>query len=86
MLISSVFFFFMFFTSFLSRPKADKTREYSENIRMEKKLPHAIVIGVKKGGTRALLEFLRIHPDVGAPGPEVHFFDKRYGNGLEWYR
>lgn len=53
---------------------------------MEKKLPHAIVIGVKKGGTRALLEFLRIHPDVGAPGPEVHFFDKRYGNGLEWYR
>ncbi|CAD5124984.1 DgyrCDS13227 [Dimorphilus gyrociliatus] len=86
MLISSVFFFFMFFSSFLSRQKADRTREYSENLRLQKKLPHAIVIGVKKGGTRALLEFLRIHPDVGAPGPEVHFFDKRYGNGLEWYR
>jgi len=29
-----------------------------------KKLPQAIIIGVKKGGTRALLEFLRVHPDI----------------------
>ncbi|TNN79585.1 Heparan sulfate glucosamine 3-O-sulfotransferase 4 [Liparis tanakae] len=29
----------------------------------EKKLPQAIIIGVKKGGTRALLEALRVHPD-----------------------
>ncbi|KAJ7401748.1 hypothetical protein BTVI_92968 [Pitangus sulphuratus] len=28
-----------------------------------KRLPQAIIIGVKKGGTRALLEFLRVHPD-----------------------
>ena len=51
-----------------------------------KKLPQAIIIGVKKGGTRALLEFIRIHPDVRAPGPETHFFDKNYNRGLEWYR
>ena len=51
-----------------------------------KKLPQAIIIGVKKGGTRALLEFLRLHPDIRAPGPEPHFFDRHYNKGLEWYR
>ncbi|XP_070975719.1 heparan sulfate glucosamine 3-O-sulfotransferase 6-like [Oncorhynchus clarkii lewisi] len=51
-----------------------------------KTFPQAIIIGVKKGGTRALLEFLRIHPDVRAVGAEPHFFDRFYDNGLEWYR
>jgi len=51
-----------------------------------KSLPQAIIIGVKKGGTRALLEFLRVHPDVRAPGPEPHFFDRHYHRGIEWYR
>lgn len=51
-----------------------------------KKFPQAIIIGVKKGGTRALLEFLRIHPDVRAVGSEPHFFDRFYDKGPEWYR
>lgn len=51
-----------------------------------KKFPQAIIIGVKKGGTRALLEFLRVHPDVRAVGAEPHFFDRFYDKGLEWYR
>ncbi|KAM9391815.1 heparan sulfate glucosamine 3-O-sulfotransferase 6-like [Pholidichthys leucotaenia] len=51
-----------------------------------KRFPQAIIIGVKKGGTRALLEFLRIHPDVRAFGAEPHFFDRFYDKGLEWYR
>ncbi|XP_051925437.1 heparan sulfate glucosamine 3-O-sulfotransferase 2-like [Hippocampus zosterae] len=51
-----------------------------------KKLPDAIIVGVKKGGTRAVLEFIRIHPDVRAAGTETHFFDRHYGRGLEWYR
>ncbi|KAK3528801.1 hypothetical protein QTP70_011586 [Hemibagrus guttatus] len=50
-----------------------------------KRLPQAIIVGVKKGGTRALLEFLRVHPDVRAAGAEPHFFDRFYDNGLEWY-
>lgn len=49
-------------------------------------LPKAIIIGVKKCGTRALLEFLRVHPEVRATGPETHFFDKNYDHGLDWYR
>ncbi|ERL91403.1 hypothetical protein D910_08735 [Dendroctonus ponderosae] len=51
-----------------------------------RQLPSALVIGVKKGGTRALLEFIRIHPDVRAAGSEVHFFDKNYHRGFQWYR
>ncbi|XP_068003159.1 heparan sulfate glucosamine 3-O-sulfotransferase 2 [Melanerpes formicivorus] len=51
-----------------------------------KRLPQAIVVGVKKGGTRAVLEFIRVHPDVRALGTEPHFFDRNYDRGLEWYR
>lgn len=51
-----------------------------------KKLPQAIIIGVKKCGTRALLEYLRLHPDMKGTGPEPHFFDRHYHKGLEWYR
>lgn len=49
-------------------------------------LPTAIIIGVKKCGTRALLEFLRAHPEVRATGPETHFFDRFYDLGFDWYR
>ncbi|CAJ0600916.1 unnamed protein product [Cylicocyclus nassatus] len=52
----------------------------------QRKFPTAIIVGVKKAGTRALLEFLRLNPLIQAPGPEVHFFDKNYHKGLEWYR
>lgn len=70
----------------------DRTDEYpstahqQQQLRGVQRLPQAIIIGVKKGGTRALLEFLRTHPDVRAPGPEIHFFDKNYHRGLDWYR
>ncbi|XP_076122862.1 heparan sulfate glucosamine 3-O-sulfotransferase 3B1-like [Alosa pseudoharengus] len=50
-----------------------------------RRLPQALIIGVKKGGTRALLEFLRLHPDVRAAGSEPHFFDRHYDRGLDWY-
>lgn len=53
---------------------------------LQKRFPEAIIIGVKKCGTRALLEFLKLNPRVKAPGPEVHFFDKHYDLGYEWYR
>ncbi|XP_072337291.1 heparan sulfate glucosamine 3-O-sulfotransferase 2-like [Scyliorhinus torazame] len=51
-----------------------------------KRLPLALIVGVKKGGTRAVLEFIRVHPDVRALGTEPHFFDRHYEKGLEWYR
>lgn len=53
-----------------------------------KKLPEAIIIGSRKSGTRALLKFLEINPQVRSAHNEVHFFDKpqNYKLGLEWYR
>lgn len=53
---------------------------------LQRHLPDALIIGVKKSGTRALLEFIRLHPDVRAAGMEVHFFDRHYAKGLNWYR
>ncbi|XP_033895702.1 heparan sulfate glucosamine 3-O-sulfotransferase 3B1-like [Acipenser ruthenus] len=51
-----------------------------------RRLPQALILGVKKGGTRALLEFLRLHPDIRALGSEPHFFDRHYSRGMNWYR
>ncbi|KAF4106356.1 heparan sulfate glucosamine 3-O-sulfotransferase 3B1b [Onychostoma macrolepis] len=76
---------------------ADRAEEWDDGRRVSplssfsngsgnKKMPQAIIIGVKKGGTRALLEFLRVHPDIRAVGAEPHFFDRNYDNGLDWYR
>ncbi len=50
-----------------------------------KALPKVIIIGAKKGGTRGLIEFLNIHPQVRAAGPEIHFFDRRFRRGFRWY-
>ena len=52
-----------------------------------KKLPGCIIIGVRKGGTRALLEMLTLHPAIRMAAQEVHFFDNEtnYGRGYSWY-
>ena len=65
---------------------SDHKRQSPASGKLKRRLPQAIIIGVKKAGTRALLEFLRRHPMVKGAGPEVHFFDKNYHRGLKWYR
>ncbi|KAK8726470.1 hypothetical protein OTU49_010269, partial [Cherax quadricarinatus] len=54
----------------------------------QRRLPQALIIGVRKCGTRALIEMLNLHPHIQKNGLEMHFFDddERYANGLEWYR
>ncbi len=54
----------------------------------KRRLPQALIIGVRKAGTRALLEFLNLHPNIQAEKKEMHFFDDdtKYVSGLEWYR
>ncbi|KAL2092138.1 hypothetical protein ACEWY4_011936 [Coilia grayii] len=58
------------------------------SISTAQRLPGAIIIGVRKGGTRALLEMLNLHPDVEVAKAEVHYFnlDENYRRGLGWYR
>lgn len=52
-----------------------------------RKLPNSIIIGVKKGGTKALISMLDVHPNVKAAKGEVHYFDRdiNYHQGKEWY-
>jgi hypothetical protein len=56
------------------------------NTNYAKRLPQAIIIGAKKCGTRALLKFIGAHPNVSTAGAELHFFDRFYHMGIDWYR
>ncbi|HLH61715.1 MAG TPA: sulfotransferase domain-containing protein [Ktedonobacteraceae bacterium] len=50
-------------------------------------MPDFIIIGVARGGTTSLYEYLIDHPNiVGASRKEIHFFDNQYQKGLKWYR
>lgn len=68
------------------RNSTNKYRVVNEQSASVKRLPDVLIIGVKKCGTRALLEFIRLHPDVRAAGNEIHFFDRHFASGLNWYR
>jgi hypothetical protein len=60
----------------------------SSEVTNSKNLPQAIIIGVKKCGTRALLKFLSIHPSIAVSSKEIHFFDSpdNFRLGPNWYR
>ena len=53
-----------------------------------KVLPHCIIAGVAKCGTRALLEYLELHTHISTAPQEVQFFNKdlNYDKGLKWYK
>ncbi|RNI13582.1 hypothetical protein EFE41_03125 [Methanohalophilus portucalensis FDF-1] len=48
--------------------------------------PDFIICGAQKAGTTSLLRYLRSHPEIFMPNKEVHFFDRNYLKGLEWYK
>ena len=47
--------------------------------------PKLIIIGFSKCGTRALLDFLGLHPNVKVATQEINFFNRFYNNGFNWY-
>lgn len=50
-------------------------------------LPQFLIIGTQKGGTTSLYEYLTQHPNVkAAVVKEVHFFDRQFDKGLNWYQ
>ena len=62
----------------------DITRSFTGIFRT---FPDFIVIGVQKGGTTSLYNYLIEHPDIyPALHKEIHFFDRNYHRGLNWYR
>ena len=48
-------------------------------------LPTFLVIGAQKSGTTSLVHYLAAHPQVYARTDELHFFDRYYERGLDWY-
>lgn len=76
-------------TTFTSSTTASSSTDGLSSVpNAQKRLPQCIIIGARKCGTRALLEFINIHPQVRIASEEVHFFDEdaRYARGLSWYR
>ncbi|XP_077971520.1 heparan sulfate glucosamine 3-O-sulfotransferase 1-like [Styela clava] len=65
-----------------------KNKNSSDEIKREKKrLPTVIGIGVRKCGTTAFHNFMRVHPQFKPAEGEVHFFDSDfYNEGKEAYR
>ena len=53
---------------------------------MTGRLPTFLVIGAQKSGTTSLVHYLNAHPDVFALQEEVHFFDRHWNLGPDWYR
>ncbi len=51
------------------------------------RLPAFLIIGVQRGGTTSLYDYLIQHPRIAsAKKKEVHYFDLKYAQGLDWYR
>ena len=44
------------------------------------------IFGVQKGGTTAAMKNLAKHPDLSLYKNEIHFFDKFWYKGVEWYK
>jgi len=67
----------------LERDLAELTRQ---PFRTPSRLPTFLIVGAMRSGTTSLARYLGAHPDVWmAPEKEVHFFDRNFDLGLDWY-
>jgi Sulfotransferase domain len=49
--------------------------------------PEFLIIGAQKSGTTSLYQYMCQHPSIRPAGKkELHFFDKHYHQGIDWYR
>jgi hypothetical protein len=54
---------------------------------MAGRLPTFVIVGAMRSGTTALARHLGAHPDVFmAEEKEIHFFDRHWARGQDWYR
>lgn len=49
------------------------------------RVPDFLVIGTQKAGTTWLLRKLSTHPDVFMAPRQLHYFDREYSRGIDWY-
>ena len=63
--------------------------DITENDVLVKKLPGVAIVGVKKCGTIALSQMLKMHPKMKAPvNPEIYFWPywNQFVKGLDYYK
>ena len=70
----------------ITQSEAKQINREQEPESLAQRLPNALVIGVRKCGTNALINYLNLHPDIVASTEEIHYFDENYKRGLEWYK
>lgn len=65
----------------------DKLSQYPFQRQKARCFPACIIFGVSKCGTRALLEYLTLHPHIVAPNSEVNYFCNKslHERGISWY-
>jgi hypothetical protein len=69
----------------VSHEKRDPPTERIETAHLRQP-PDFIIIGTQRGGTTSLFRYLAAHPEIGqASRKEVHYFDRYYENGMDWY-
>jgi len=76
------------FQPYLSSESASrKPTSSSISASLMKRFPGAIIIGARKGGTRALINMLKLHPSIVTAVNEVHYFDRdtNFAKGVQWY-
>ena len=68
-------------------PQGDTTVREGTRAAREMTLPTFLGVGVPRAGTTWLHTWLADHPDVYMPArrKEIRFFDRHYGEGVEWY-
>ena len=49
-------------------------------------MPDFLVVGTQKAGTTWLMRKLGAHPDVYMAPRQLHYFDREYHRGIDWYR
>ena len=77
-IIFLVFAFFIYqlcFVYVIQYPGSKSGSSSTNSKSRTKNLPQCILIGVRKGGTRALLDMLNLHSAIRVANFEVHFFD-----------
>lgn len=53
---------------------------------VRKRMPNFLIAGVQRGGTTSINRMLNQHPDLFVFRKEIHFFDKHYEKGIDWYK
>ena len=68
-------------------PSSERIVQVYEIERYDQRIPDVLIIGVRKGGTSALLHILGHHPEIEGTSGEVCYFSTtyKYKRGISWY-